>query len=288
MTGICSSLLEEHGYHGTAEGDLLFSIENITGSAYNDDLVGNDNANLLFGAFGNDWLEGNGGADILNGSWGEDTAAYSDSPAGVSICLLWHSASGGDAEGDQLISIEDLHGSNFDDSLFGDDYANELSGGGGNDVLLGFGGNDLLYGSMGNDTLNGGPGHDLIEGYLGADTMIGGADADTFQFATIYDSAGSDPSGIDYPNTDVILDFNPAEDKIDIRFDANALAPGYQDFTFIGDYNAFGGFSHMGQVAYFSDGTDTYLIFNTDTVYTDFEMAIRLAGQYTPDASWFV
>src|SRR5262249_10719929 len=233
------------------------------------------NDNLLFGGLGNDWLEGHGGADILNGSWGEDGASYWTSPAGVSICLLWHSASGGDAEGDQLISIEDLDGTNFDDSLFGDDYANVLNGVSGNDVLLGFGGNDYLHGGSGNDTLNGGPGHDTIEGgSLGAaDTLIGGADAATFLFVTIYDTAGSDPSGIDYLNTDVILDFNPAEDKIDMHFDADALAPGIQDFTFIGDYNAFGGFSHMGQVAYFSDGADTYLIFNTDPNYTDFEMA---------------
>src|SRR5262245_39135418 len=120
--GVYVSLVENRGVGGTAEGDTFFSIENITGSAYNDTLIGNDNDNdnVLFGAFGDDYLVGNGGADILNGSWGEDTAAYSDSPAGVSICLLWNSAHGGDAEGDQLISIEDLYGTSFDDNLFGD------------------------------------------------------------------------------------------------------------------------------------------------------------------------
>jgi hypothetical protein len=45
-------------------------------------------------------------------------------------------------------------------------------------------------------------------------------------------------------------------------------------------------------VAYGFDGTNTYLLFNTDTDYAinniaNFEFGIRLAGQHAPDASWF-
>src|SRR5262245_10607662 len=145
--GVYVNLQSGKGYFGTAEGDLLFSIENLTGSWFNDSLVGNDYKNVLSGGWGNDGLEGNGGGDILDGGLGVDTANYSTSPAGVMVSLLWHSASGGDAEGDQLISIENLFGSSYDDSLFGDNGDNSFYGGGGNDVLLGFGGNDWLTGS---------------------------------------------------------------------------------------------------------------------------------------------
>jgi len=69
-------------------------------------------------------------------------------------------------------------------------------------------------------------------------------------------------------------------------------APGDQGFDFIGEYWAHGGFTAPGQVAYGFDGTNTYLLFNTDDVYTsnsiaNFEFGIRLPGQYAPEASWF-
>jgi Ca2+-binding RTX toxin-like protein len=283
--GVYINLQTGQATHGTAEGDQLFSIENIAGSWFNDGLVGNDYNNTLSGLGGDDGLTGNGGADILDGGWGIDTAEYADSPAGVSISLLWHSASGGDAQGDQLISIEDLFGSNYDDGLFGDNGDNGLYGAGGNDTLLGFGGNDWLNGAWGNDSLNGGAGQDLIYGGPGADTLAGGPDADTFQFVSQYDSAGSDPSGIDYANTDVILDFSPRQgDKIDVQYvDANVLMPGDQAF----DFNGVAAFTAPGQVSHFTDGTDTYIVFNTDDVYTDFEFAIRLAGQHSLEAAFF-
>jgi hypothetical protein len=143
---------------------------------------------------------------------------------------------------------------------------NVFNGMSGNDTLLGFGGNDWLGGGSGNDSLNGGAGQDLISGGIGADTLAGGPDADTFQFVSQYETAGSDPSGIDYANTDVILDFNPAQDTIDVHYvDANVGIPGDQDFDFIGEYFAAGGFTASGQAAYFNDGTNTYVLFNTDT-----------------------
>ena len=131
-----------------------------------------------------------------------------------------------------------------------------IRGAGGNDTLLGFGGNDWLNGAYGNNSLNGGAGQDLINGGPGADTLAGGLDADTFQFVSQYDSAGSDPSAIDYANTDVILDFSPRlGDKIDVQYvDANVLMPGDQAF----DFNGVAAFTAPGQVSHFTDGTDTY------------------------------
>jgi RTX calcium-binding nonapeptide repeat (4 copies) len=124
------------------------------------------------------WLPA-GGADILDGGWGVDQAIYNGSPAGVTVNLLWGgSASGGDAEGDKLISIEDLAGSDHSDGLFGDNGANSLYGVMGDDTLLGFGGPDRLVGGLGKDSLNGGDGADTLNGGKDGDTLFGGADAD--------------------------------------------------------------------------------------------------------------
>ncbi len=57
--------------HGT--GDTLVSIENLTGSAFNDFLTGSNAVNFLIGSGGNDLLYGGGNADTLNGGSGDDT-----------------------------------------------------------------------------------------------------------------------------------------------------------------------------------------------------------------------
>jgi large repetitive protein len=58
---------------GDAQGDTFTSIENLTGSNYNDGLVGDGNVNILTGGAGNDTLQGLGGADTLYGGVGSDT-----------------------------------------------------------------------------------------------------------------------------------------------------------------------------------------------------------------------
>jgi Ca2+-binding RTX toxin-like protein len=297
--GVSVNLQTGHGYWGTAQGDTLWNIENLTGSLFGDDfLTGNANDNVLSGLGGDDHLQGNAGADILDGGWGNDKAYYQDSAAGVTVNLLWGSASGGDAEGDKLISIESLYGSDHDDGLFGDNGANVLQGAGGDDTLLGFDDADLLEGGAGKDSLHGGGGNDTLTGGPDGDTLVGGPGADTFKWywsPGSYDSGGLLNSGqIDYTTIDVVLDFNYAEgDRIEITNLDPPWAVPFQNFTFIGEYFAAGGFTAPGQVAYISDGIDTYLDFNTDGVFTlnnlpDFEFAIRFSGQYTPDASWFV
>ena len=54
-----------------AAGDKLTSIENVTGSGFNDVLIGDDEANRLAGGDGDDYLIG--GDDILDGGAGADT-----------------------------------------------------------------------------------------------------------------------------------------------------------------------------------------------------------------------
>ncbi|WP_048402384.1 beta strand repeat-containing protein, partial [Pseudomonas weihenstephanensis] len=53
--------------------DTLVSIENLTGSNFNDVLTGGGNANVINGGLGNDTLNGGGGDDILIGGMGNNT-----------------------------------------------------------------------------------------------------------------------------------------------------------------------------------------------------------------------
>jgi Ca2+-binding RTX toxin-like protein len=196
------SLLSNTGVGGAAEGDILNSIENLTGSAHADTLIGNDGINVLSGGNGedslkggggadtlngdngNDILKGGGGADTLNGGAGIDTANYAESAAAVTVSLLSDTASGGDAQGDELNAIENLTGSAHNDTLWGDDGVNVLSGGDGNDQLKGFGGADTLNGGNGNDSLNGGTGADQMNGGEGADTFYVDNAGDTISDAS--------------------------------------------------------------------------------------------------------
>jgi Ca2+-binding RTX toxin-like protein len=157
---------------GEAQGDTLTGIEDIDGSRFGDRLRGNNEANYLFGNDGSDNLEGRAGADTIDGSTGVDRASYESSAAGVNIDLMRTTQIGSDAQGDVLMSIENVTGSNFADVIRGDDnsFGNELLGGGGNDVLDGRGGNDTLDGGFGNDTLDGGAGNDTLDGGAGTDT----------------------------------------------------------------------------------------------------------------------
>jgi Ca2+-binding RTX toxin-like protein len=64
------------GSGGDARGDQLSSIENVTGSAYNDHITGSAGANRLSGGNGNDTLDGGAGRDVLTGGKGADTFVF--------------------------------------------------------------------------------------------------------------------------------------------------------------------------------------------------------------------
>ncbi|HLF95665.1 MAG TPA: DUF4347 domain-containing protein, partial [Methylococcaceae bacterium] len=69
--------------------DTLRSIENLSGSAYNDRLTGSRLGNQIDGGAGNDTLNGGAGLDTLMGGDGEDTFAFTTSPgrAGADLIL---------------------------------------------------------------------------------------------------------------------------------------------------------------------------------------------------------
>ena len=67
-------------------------------------------------------------------------------------------------------------------------------------------------GTSGNDLINGKGGHDTIWGMNGSDVLIGGSGKDTFVFA----SAGSNALKLGSNNVDVLVDFNAADDTIQL------------------------------------------------------------------------
>ena len=138
----------------------FISIENLTGAAGQDVLVGNGESNILRGLAGQDNLIGGGGADIMYG--GADNDAYYVDNAGD---IVWEYA--GEGTGDYVIAsasyaltagseIEQLQ---VDSSvgtaainLTGNEFNNFIFGSSGDNVINGGGGADYMSGGKGNDT----------------------------------------------------------------------------------------------------------------------------------------
>lgn len=152
--------------------DTLISMENLLGSAFNDELTGNGAANVIDGGGGNDIIKGGGGADrllgndgddlifsgaasdIINGGAGFDTLSYELATKGVKVDLSLSSAQGTGMGIDKIVGIEALIGSRYGDALKGSDNADTIMGGLGNDLVNGGLGNDRLDGGAGSDTLS--------------------------------------------------------------------------------------------------------------------------------------
>jgi Ca2+-binding RTX toxin-like protein len=190
--------------HGLGGGDILYGedgrdtiyggdgVDWLYGGKNDDSLFGGDDDDFLFGEDGDDeldggnsddYFDGGAGADTLDGGNGNDTAAYYLSEEGVHVSLnpaQWPGSgnSGGDAEGDTLVNIENLIGSRYDDELYGNEHVN------------------LLWGAEGNDFIHGGRGGDFIDGGDGIDTLSYEGSAEGVNVWLIYDIAsGGDAAG---------------------------------------------------------------------------------------------
>lgn len=142
--------LEEGGFSSVGE---INNIAIAYGAVIENARSGNGN-DFLYGNNADNKLDGGAGADFINGGNGRDMVDYSSSALAVKVDLLNGSANGGNAQGDTLISIESVVGSNNAaerDYLWGDNA---------NNSLYGKAGKDILEGSAGADTIDGGDGWD--------------------------------------------------------------------------------------------------------------------------------
>jgi Ca2+-binding RTX toxin-like protein len=205
--GVTADPDDEAGDDGSSEdgtGDTIGAdVENLHGSALADHLSGDGSAdpdNLLEGDTGNDLLEGRAGDDTLDGGDGSDTAGYESvpGPGGVVADLATQTTDDGEGGVDTFVSstVENLTGSDFNDTLSGDGFGNTLNGGDGTDSLNGQGGADFLNGGNAGDTLNGGTSADTLAGGLGADTINGGGSADVASYSATDGSDDARTTGV--------------------------------------------------------------------------------------------
>ena len=235
---------------GFAQGDILISIENIIGSdlgAEGDTIYGDANTNAITGLDGDDILEGAAGADVIDGGDGWDVARYTRSAEGVYVNLELGANVGGDAQGDILLNIEAVTGSDYDDVLYGSAGANELRGGAGHDYIDGGDGVDKLRGGDGDDTLYAGAGNDQdVNAEAGNDTLYGGDGDDKLRGGDGDDTVlGEDGNDFLYGDND---DFDTAggNDIVDGGAGDDSLRGGFGDDIYIAssgtdDINDLGG-----------------------------------------------
>ena len=248
---------------GGGGADLIDGQEGndtILGGQGNDTLIGGDGQNYLDGGAGDDSLvgnatglgsftqmEGGAGADTIDGSAGDwDIASYFTSVDGVTVDLSdGLTESGGDAQGDLLIGIEQIDGSNVaNDTIIADDSGLLIKGWGGDDSLVGGAGNDTLEGGDGNDTVAGGDGGDTIllgsgndsaTGEAGNDTIAGGDGNDTLAGGSGNDtlSGGTGDDSLFGGTFADTLDGGDGDDTLDGGLGADILTGGADADTFV-------------------------------------------------------
>lgn len=234
-----------------AQGDI------IDGADGDDDTI--------YGYAGDDTIEGGAGADAIDGGTGTNTASYENSDAAVQVSLQGNTASGGHAQGDTLTNIDNLIGSDFNDTLVGDQTDNVIDGGAGDDAIQwGGSGSNTILGGDGDDVLDSfdfsaGGGNDLLDGGAGDDTFYAGDGASTILGGTgndlIFAEGGNDT--IDGGAGNDTIDGGGGDDIVDGGAGDDLLYAGFGSDQFIG-----------------GDGNDTYSV--EDSSVDEFPFDITL------------
>ncbi|GIW73696.1 MAG: hypothetical protein KatS3mg103_0218 [Phycisphaerales bacterium] len=154
----------------------------LDGGQGDDQIHGGSGDDVVAGGQGDDLLTGGQGDDLIVGGEGNDTVSYADAGSAVTVDLAGESATG---EGqDTILHVENVVGSDFNDTITGDANANTIDGGRGRDTIDGSAGDDVLRGGHGNDTIDGGAGNDTLEGGSGRDVLRGGSGDDVLDGGT--------------------------------------------------------------------------------------------------------
>ncbi len=191
----------------------------ITGSDFDDRIVGSQQRDYIDGGLGNDEIYGFSGNDSINGKLGLDwvdggsggdsleiTAKISRN-LNVSVFAVESVTVEGSAQGDRIeASLLDanifVYGGFGNDTLITGSGDDTLIGGAGNDLLLSNAGNDFVRGEEQNrlvanpisdDTLFAGAGNDFVFGGQGLDSMHAESGNDTI-IATSVDQLLSNPN----------------------------------------------------------------------------------------------
>ncbi len=239
--GIARGTVIENAISGSGNDSLIGNDANnilqanagadtVYGGGGNDSLYGGAGRNQLFGDDGHDYIEAGHDGDFIGGGTGNDTIRGGNG-ADTIYGGTGNDNIGGGAGSDLIYAVEGrniIWGGLGNDTVQGGTGGDEIYGGAGRNQLFGNDGHDYIEAGNEGDLIGGGAGHDIIRGGNGADTIYGGAGNDT-----IYGSAGRDiltgSSGADVfvfstaaaigigAGRDVITDFTPGVDDIDLR-----------------------------------------------------------------------
>ena len=243
----------DNSLEGLGGDDQIFGRggnDRLFGGAGKDLLRGEADDDKLFGGSADDLLVGDAGDDVLSGGSGIDAVSYGSSPGAVFVNLNVGFAFGGEDD-DDILSVENVFGSRFDDTIIGANGVNELKG---------QDGNDFLSGAL--DTVN--------------DILTGGAGTDTFDAI----------AGAGAGQRDIVTDFQHGVDKVDFSaLDASRSLAGNQAFSFIGTAS----FTTEAQIRIAFDVNQgvTLVQANTDTDAAP-EIEVQLNGLLTTSAADFL
>jgi Ca2+-binding RTX toxin-like protein len=233
-TALDQIYLEVLGYNPTKWTWLWGEYENVNGTPYADNIVGNDLDNVINGGSGDDYLYGGagndtldwdvslrGGNDYLEGGDGDDTYvldSYYDeivelSNEGIDTVYVGYNYS---LVNTYIENIRTFSNQTAGLTFTGNAWGNEIDGGQGADTLIGNAGNDTLTGNAGNDFIVGGTGDDAIDGGDGSDTAVLAGNYSNYSFK--YDSITkkytvTNTSGSDGTDTLINVEFLKFIDK---------------------------------------------------------------------------
>ncbi|PIE08497.1 MAG: hypothetical protein CSA74_02040 [Rhodobacterales bacterium] len=130
---------------GMNEGDaLFFGAENIIGTAFYDNIQGDEVDNIIVGGDGDDRIDGGdgddiivggNGADTIDGGDGFDTMVFSAVNGPVVVNLAQGVGQQGEAAGDSYESMEVFIGTDGSDTFYSGNGTSYLAGGDGNDTF---------------------------------------------------------------------------------------------------------------------------------------------------------
>ena len=185
------------------EGDNIHTdVENVSGGAGNDTIIGSNSSNVLDGQAGNDAINGAGGNDLLRGGNDNDTLAGQggdDFVLGNNGEDTFIAAAGPDDvdvfEGGTGIDTANYSGRTVPLRISLDGAANDGSAGEGDNIrldvenVIGGSGNDVITANVfqsNRNILTGGAGNDLLDSvdapFIAHDQLYGGFDVDTCRF----------------------------------------------------------------------------------------------------------
>ena len=232
----------------TGSGDDNVVITGAASVTY--DLGGGNNS--VVGGSGDDVFDASEGNDTIDGGGGSDTVSYENNAGSGQTVDLDAGTSTGGGGNDSLTNVENVEGSDFDDSIAGDENANRLNGNGGNDILSGRDGNDTLDGGDGDDDLDGGAGADTLNGGAGNDSLDGGSGADSMAGGD-----GDDVYTVDDAGDSVSEIANAGRDRVETSLVSYTLGANVEDLRYTGSGDFTGTGNGLDNVIAGGTGNDT-------------------------------